>query len=44
MGWVARTQAIYGLHVHVAVPDEETAIRATGVLSRHVPPHDSALG
>ena len=37
MGWVARTQAIYGLHVHVAVPDQETAIRATGVLSRHVP-------
>lgn len=37
MGWVARTQAIYGLHVHVAVPDEETAIQATGVLSRHVP-------
>lgn len=37
MGWVARTQAIYGLHVHVAVPDEETAILATGVLSRHVP-------
>jgi carboxylate-amine ligase len=37
MGWVARTQAIYGLHVHVAVPDEATAIRATGVLSRHVP-------
>ena len=37
MGWVARTQAIYGLHVHVAVPDEETAMRATGVLSRHVP-------
>ncbi len=37
MGWVARTQAIYGLHVHVAVPDRETAIRATGVLSRHVP-------
>ncbi|MGB3633993.1 MAG: glutamate--cysteine ligase [Rubrobacteraceae bacterium] len=37
MGWVARTQAIYGLHVHVAVPDEETAIRAAGVLSRHVP-------
>jgi glutamate---cysteine ligase / carboxylate-amine ligase len=21
MGWVARTQAIYGLHIHVAVPD-----------------------
>ena len=37
MGWVARTQAIYGLHVHVAVPDEEAAIRAAGVLSRHVP-------
>ena len=37
MGWVARTQAIYGLHVHVAVPDKEMAIRATGVLSRHVP-------
>ncbi|CAN5885746.1 carboxylate-amine ligase [soil metagenome] len=37
MGWVARTQAIYGLHVHVAVPDEESAIQATKVLSRHVP-------
>jgi carboxylate-amine ligase len=37
MGWVARTQAIYGLHVHAAVPDEETAIRALGRLSRHVP-------
>ena len=37
MGWVARTQAIYGLHVHVAVLDEEQAIRAAGVLSRHVP-------
>lgn len=37
MGWVARTQAIYGLHVHVAVPDEVAAIRAMGVLSRHVP-------
>ncbi|MDQ4105825.1 MAG: glutamate--cysteine ligase [Actinomycetota bacterium] len=37
MGWVARTQAIYGLHVHVAVPDEERAIRAMGVLARHVP-------
>lgn len=37
MGWVARTQAIYGLHVHVAVPDEETAIRAAGALARHVP-------
>lgn len=37
MGWVARTQAIYGLHVHVAVPDEERAIQAMGVLARHVP-------
>ena len=37
MGWVARTQAIYGLHVHVAVPDEETAICATGALARYVP-------
>ena len=37
MGWVARTQAIYGLHVHVAVPDEEAAIRAVGALVRQVP-------
>ena len=37
MGWVARTQAIYGLHVHVAVPDEEAAIRAVGSLAEHVP-------
>ena len=37
MGWVARTQVIYGLHVHVAVPDEEAAIRAVGALARHVP-------
>ena len=37
MGWVARTQAIYGLHVHVAVPDEEQAIQAAEVLARHVP-------
>lgn len=37
MGWVARTQAIYGLHVHVAVPDGDTAIRAVNVLSRYVP-------
>jgi len=37
MGWVARTQAIYGLHVHVAVPDGDTAIRAVGALSRYVP-------
>ncbi|MDP8940013.1 MAG: glutamate--cysteine ligase [Actinomycetota bacterium] len=37
MGWTARMQAIYGLHIHVAVPDEEAAIRAMGILSRHVP-------
>jgi carboxylate-amine ligase len=37
MGWTARMQAIYGLHVHVAVPDEETAIRAVNTLSRYVP-------
>jgi carboxylate-amine ligase len=37
MGWTARTQAIYGLHVHVAVPDEEAAIRAVSTLSKHVP-------
>jgi glutamate---cysteine ligase / carboxylate-amine ligase len=37
MGWAARMQAIYGLHVHVAVPDEEHAIRAVAALSRHVP-------
>lgn len=37
MGWVARTQAIYGLHVHVAVPDEEAAIRAVGSLAKSVP-------
>ena len=37
MGWTARMQAIYGLHVHVAVPDEEHAIRAVNALARHVP-------
>jgi glutamate---cysteine ligase / carboxylate-amine ligase len=37
MGWTARMQAIYGLHVHVAVPDAEHAIRAVDALSRHVP-------
>jgi carboxylate-amine ligase len=37
MGWVARTQAIYGLHVHVAVPDGDTAIVAVNALARHVP-------
>ena len=37
MGWVARTQAIYGLHVHVAVPDGDTAIRAVNALARRVP-------
>ena len=37
MGWTARMQSIYGLHVHVAVPDEECAIRAVAALTRHVP-------
>ena len=37
MGWTARMQAIYGLHVHVAVPDEEYAIRAVATLARYVP-------
>ena len=37
MGWPARMQAIYGLHVHVAVPDEVYAIRAVAALSRYVP-------
>src|ERR687898_1110711 len=37
MGWTARMQAIYGLHIHVAVPDEEYAIRAVAALSRYVP-------
>ena len=37
MGWVARTQAIYGLHVHIAVPDGDTAIMAVNALARHVP-------
>ncbi len=37
MGWPARMQAIYGLHVHVAVPDKERAIQAVAALSRHVP-------
>ncbi len=37
MGWVARTQAIYGLHVHVAVPDGDAAIRAVNALAGHVP-------
>jgi glutamate---cysteine ligase / carboxylate-amine ligase len=37
MGWVARTQAIYGLHVHVAVPDGDAAIQAVNALARRVP-------
>jgi carboxylate-amine ligase len=37
LGWTARMQAIYGLHVHIAVPDEVHAIRAVAALSRHVP-------
>ncbi|QIN84784.1 YbdK family carboxylate-amine ligase [Rubrobacter tropicus] len=37
MGWVARTQAIYGLHIHVAVSDGEAAIGAVNELARWVP-------
>ena len=37
MGWTARMQSIYGLHIHVAVQDEECAIRAVAALARHVP-------
>lgn len=37
MGWTARMQAIYGLHVHVSVPDAEYAIQAVNALSRYVP-------
>jgi carboxylate-amine ligase len=37
MGWVARTQAIYGLHIHVAVSDGEEAIAAVNELARRVP-------
>src|ERR671917_391169 len=37
LGALARLQIIYALHVHVAVADEERAIRATNALLRHVP-------
>jgi carboxylate-amine ligase len=37
MGWVARTQAIYGLHIHVAVPNGDAAIRAVNTLAGYVP-------
>lgn len=37
LGSLARLQIIYALHVHVAVPDGERAIRATNALRRHVP-------
>ena len=37
LGALARLQIIYALHVHVAVVDEESAIRATNALLRHVP-------
>jgi len=37
MGWVARTQAIYGLHIHIAVPDGDAAILAVNALALHVP-------
>jgi carboxylate-amine ligase len=37
LGALARLQIIYALHVHVGVPDEESAICATNALLRHVP-------
>jgi carboxylate-amine ligase len=37
LGALARLQIIYALHVHVAVPDEEHAIRATNALVRYTP-------
>jgi carboxylate-amine ligase len=37
LGSLARLQIIYALHIHVAVPDAEAAIRATNALLRHVP-------
>ena len=37
LGALARLQIIYALHVHVGVPDEDVAIRATNALLRHVP-------
>ena len=37
LGSLARLQIIYALHVHIAVPDAEAAIRATNALLRHVP-------
>src|SRR5918998_3050470 len=37
LGALARLQIIYALHIHVAVPDGEAAIRATNALLRHVP-------
>ena len=37
MGWPARMQAIYGLHIHVAVPDEEHADPERLSTLRHVP-------
>jgi gamma-glutamyl:cysteine ligase YbdK (ATP-grasp superfamily) len=36
LGSLARLQIIYGLHVHVAVPHAEAAIRATKALLRPV--------
>jgi carboxylate-amine ligase len=37
LGSLARLQIIFALHVHVAVPDGEAAIRALNALLRHVP-------
>jgi glutamate---cysteine ligase / carboxylate-amine ligase len=35
--WVAEQVAIFGLHVHVAVPDADTAAAVTTALRTHVP-------
>jgi len=37
LGALARLQIIFALHVHVAVPDEEHAIRATNALVSYTP-------
>jgi carboxylate-amine ligase len=33
----ARRELVFGLHVHVGVPDPETAVRVMNALQRHVP-------
>lgn len=36
-GWSAYQEAIFGLHVHVGVPDANQAIRVSNYLSRYLP-------